>query len=256
MTNKVKKTGSVHERIEIGKGAVSTVYFQNGMAIKSFCFHYPEDWIKYEVHKQNKIVENTSLLVPSLTLNPNTREINMKFIDGLTLGDRMRKQKYKEGLADLISLQLEILSYQDVPIDNLHIQLEEKIHKSELSQPLKEYALKLLTDIPVKTNLCHMDFHFLNIMFDNHSYYILDWVNAGLGNPVLDIARTYIILLQYTPRLANKYLKTISEKRGITNDEMNPAIRLMSILRLMEVQETKMQEKLLQIIDIPSTTNP
>ena len=49
-------------------------------------------------------------------------------------------------------------------------------------------------------------------MYDHSEDSIIDWVNTKLGNPVLDIARTYIILKQYAQRMANKYLKLISKK--------------------------------------------
>lgn len=49
-------------------------------------------------------------------------------------------------------------------------------------------------------------------MYAHSEYYIIDWINAKLGNPVLDIARTYVVLKQYAQRQANKYLKMIVQK--------------------------------------------
>ena len=71
-------------------------------------------------------------------------------------------------------------------------------------------------------------------MYDHSEYSIIDWVNAKLGNPVLDIARTYIILKQYAQRIANKYLKIISKKGGYELEGIKMAIPLMAILRMLE----------------------
>ena len=85
-------------------------------------------------------------------------------------------------------------------------------------------------------------------MYDHTDYYIIDWINAKLGNPVLDIARTYIILKQYAQRLANKYLKAIVKKGNYVMADVETAIPLMAILRLTEHDATDFEAKLLEMI--------
>lgn len=90
--------------------------------------------------------------------------------------------------------------------------------------------------------------HLLNVICVDSEYYIVDWVNSKLANPILDIARTYIVLKQYASRLANKYLKLMLAKRKYTLDEANIAIRLMAILRLLENDAVVFQDNLEKII--------
>lgn len=85
-------------------------------------------------------------------------------------------------------------------------------------------------------------------MYDHSHYHIIDWVNAKVRNPVLDIARTYIILKQYAQRMANKYLKMMVETGKYSMSEIELAIPLMAILRLLEMDVAPFKEKLLELI--------
>jgi len=75
-------------------------------------------------------------------------------------------------------------------------------------------------------------------------------VNAMLGNPVMDIARTYVILKQYAQRMANKYLKLISKKGGYELEEIKMAIPLMAILRMLETDAESYHENLMSLLHI------
>lgn len=85
-------------------------------------------------------------------------------------------------------------------------------------------------------------------MYDHKDYYIIDWVNAKLGNPTMDIARTYVILKQYAQRLANRYLKLIVEKENFNIDEIRLGIPLMATLRLLEDDTVSFRDTLLELI--------
>jgi hypothetical protein len=55
--------------------------------------------------------------------------------------------------------------------------------------------LNLLEHIPLKQNLCHGDFQPLNIIGNDNEYRVIDWNGACSGNPILDVAWSYMTLL-------------------------------------------------------------
>jgi len=84
-------------------------------------------------------------------------------------------------------------------------------------------------------------------MYDG-SYHIIDWVNAKLGNKVMDIARTYIILVQYAKILSDRYLNKITQKLNINVQDVYNAIPLMAALRLHEMDSKAFNNDLQQMI--------
>ena len=67
-------------------------------------------------------------------------------------------------------------------------------HAEKLSDDLKEKLLEILSELPEKKTLCHMDFHLDNIFLDEERIVVLDWMTAGSGDPLADVARTEMIL--------------------------------------------------------------
>jgi thiamine kinase-like enzyme len=158
----------------------------------------------------------------------------MDLISGITLADRMRKLKYKHGLEDMIALQIKTYAYDDLELPTAYDAYKEQILNSNLDEEIKHKAIDtLLTIKPIK-KLCHFDFHLENIMYDGQKYIIIDWVNAKLGNPLMDIARSYIIFKQYVKRLANKYLRLMTKEMNIDVTEVYRVLPLMAALRMLE----------------------
>lgn len=59
----------------------------------------------------------------------------------------------------------------------------------------RDAVLDLLFRLPAGTSLCHGDFHPGNIVMTADEPMIIDWVDATIGNPVADVARTSVVLL-------------------------------------------------------------
>ena len=53
----------------------------------------------------------------------------------------------------------------------------------------------MLAAMPAGDRLCHGDFHPGNIMVLKQGEMIIDWIDAAIGNPLADIARTTVIFL-------------------------------------------------------------
>lgn len=45
----------------------------------------------------------------------------MDYIDGYTLGERMRKEKYEEAFEDLVTIQLSIHKYQNLELPQAQV---------------------------------------------------------------------------------------------------------------------------------------
>ncbi|WED25334.1 phosphotransferase [Vibrio sp. DW001] len=75
------------------------------------------------------------------------------------------------------------------------VRLKGKIlEKNLLSQEVKDKLLVLLLSLPTKSHLCHNDFHPGNLMQSMTHVVVLDWADADVGNPLADVARTYLLI--------------------------------------------------------------
>lgn len=63
-----------------------------------------------------------------------------------------------------------------------------------LPASLRTRALAALDTLPDGHQLCHGDFHPGNILVTAHGETIIDWIDASLGNPLADLARTTILI--------------------------------------------------------------
>ncbi len=228
-------------RKEIGEGKQAKVYFWNGFAFKLYNSTYPVEWIDNEIRIQNE-VNKTSLPTVKYYKTDNPHITRMDYIDGITLGERMLKEKYKQGIEDLIQLQKQVHSIENINISNLKITFKNELQDLDFDKEKKKIALQYLYNIEEKHNLCHLDFHLLNIMYSFGKYYIIDWVNARLGNPIYDYARTYIILYEIAYRLSQKYLSLLKKDKTIDMKDIDKAIYIMAILRTRESKSEKVQQ--------------
>jgi hypothetical protein len=150
----------------IGRGKISTIYTDGIFAYKTYPDSFPTAWIDYEYQTHQAVFEHTDLTLIRYTYLKEQRQIQMDFIQGKTLADRMRKDKYKQGLDDFISLQVQIFNYKVPTLTQAASVFKDQIDQSNLSLRLKEKALISLNKIEPKNLLCHLDLHIENILFD------------------------------------------------------------------------------------------
>lgn len=229
------------ERVLIGQGKMAKVYLWNGFAYKCFQSDYPEDWIAYENHIQNII---SRLGLPTVPYYPSEipHSIKMGYIEGISLADKMRQEKYVHGLEDLFSLFSSVHEKTDLDLPKLNPFLLHEISKHDIESSKKDLAIRYIAQITDKDILCHLDFHFLNVMCADNRYYIIDWVNAKIGNPIYDYARTYVILYEFANRMSKKYLKMVKEQGEFDLSELQKAIYVMAVHRLTEYKSEKIME--------------
>jgi hypothetical protein len=239
----------------VAEGKTAVIYERDGIAYKQFKTDYPEAWIAHEVAVQTIVSQQTTLPVLAVECTDDVKTIRMRYVHGMELTTRMRVEKYKAGLDDLIRLQCEVHRYKDLPLEQAHDHFIWQIQHSDLEMELQTLAIRALERIPSQTHLCHFDFHPSNLFFDGSGYLILDWGTAKVGNPVLDIARTYVLLRQYAFRLSGKYVKLIAKASGRSLADIFAAVPIMAALRTFEPDATPFRETLIQMlraVDSPS----
>jgi hypothetical protein len=80
----------------------------------------------------------------------------------------------------------------DVP--SLPHRLKHKIQDARpLPENLRVTAIKALKTMPDGDRLCHGDFHLGNVMLGQPEPVIIDWIDASIGSPLADVARTSIL---------------------------------------------------------------
>jgi len=221
----------------IGKGKQATVITDGVFAYKVFNDNYPIDWIQYEFDVQNEI-NKTQLPIIKYHSIVDTNCIKMDYINGDTLGTLLQTSKLKNGVEILIDLQKKIHTYHDLKLPSFKQDALNQIDQIGITIEYKELFKLILNRVEDKRNLLHLDFHFLNIMFDKQ-YTIIDWVNAKLGHPIYDYARSYVIMNEYVYRLGSKYKTLILKDKTIDTSYLDEAIYIMSILRLREEKSSR-----------------
>lgn len=216
----------------IGQGKQAVVVTDGVYAYKVFNNDYPYNWIQYEYNVQSEI-NKTDLPIIKYHSIIESNCIKMDYIKGDTLGFLLKSKQLKNGVEILIDLQKKTHVYHDLNLPSFKEDSVRVLNCIDLSNDMKELCKLLIHKIEDKNNLLHLDFHFLNIMFD-HQYYIIDWVNAKVGNPIYDYARSYVIMNEYVIRLGAKYKTLILKDKSIDTTYLDEAIYIMSVLRLRE----------------------
>jgi aminoglycoside phosphotransferase (APT) family kinase protein len=102
---------------------------------------------------------------------------------------------------------IEIPVESDLP--TLHRKLAQRIQEvPELNDRQKSGLLERLAALPDGSSILHGDFHPDNIMFTPGGPVIIDWIDASVGNPLADVARTKLLLMNGSPlpKMPNRWV--------------------------------------------------
>lgn len=109
------------------------------------------------------------------------------------LKDPVRLPRYTRILAAQHKIVHGVSDVADLPLQS--DVLAEKIGKLDsLDGNERDKVLRLLASLPGGNALCHGDFHCENVMSNAQGYTFIDWGDATLGNPLADVARTWLIM--------------------------------------------------------------
>jgi Ser/Thr protein kinase RdoA (MazF antagonist) len=166
---------------------------------------YPMSVPRAEVEEERDIVlavQRTGLPVPAvqprLVALPDGR-VGLVFarIDGGSMFAALKAQPLRiRHFAGVLAATLRAIHAQvDVPGLPAHKRLlAKKIAGVEaLDEDARRRLLALLAALPTGRSLCHGDFHAANVLATAHGPVVIDWVDASLGSPLADLARSWLI---------------------------------------------------------------
>jgi Ser/Thr protein kinase RdoA (MazF antagonist) len=175
--------------------------WQTSQVIKLFFDWFDLEDIRFEQHMANA-VHSCGLPVPAsgdiLQINGRNGLIYER-VDGLNMWEAPEKKPWRvfefaHRTAQLHAEMHSIMLHPDIPSQRKR--LERKLLGAKLlSDSEKQVLLTTLAAMPDGTCICHGDFHPGNILLTSNRAVVIDWIDAFIGNPLADVARTTIILL-------------------------------------------------------------
>jgi Ser/Thr protein kinase RdoA (MazF antagonist) len=117
-------------------------------------------------------------------------------VDGHSMVDRIIQQPYRfSGFTrQMTDLHLEMHAKNAQNLEPVTERLAGKIQAVQaLDQESKNAILQHLFSLPQDSKLLHGDFHPGNILLTANGPVIIDWIDATLGHPLADVARTAVI---------------------------------------------------------------
>ena len=153
--------------------------------------------------------------------------IRREWIEGETLADVMAKDKKNlvKYLKEFVAIQCEIFKKTSERMGNLADKLDKQISASPLPREDKQisasplpretrYDLHMkLQSFPRGKALCHGDFNPTNVIITpKGDWRVIDWSHVRLGDPLADVARTYLLFwLSGHIAAAEKYMALACE---------------------------------------------
>ena len=117
-------------------------------------------------------------------------------VDGPTMLHRIIEKPYRFFYFSrlMTDLHLEMHAREAANLEPVRERLAGKIQAVHaFDQTTQHIILGHLFSLPQDTKLLHGDFHPDNILLTANGPVIIDWIDATLGHPLADVARTYVI---------------------------------------------------------------
>lgn len=218
------------------QGHMAKVYIEEQFAYKIYDDFYPEEWVDKEIYIHDILREKTSLLVTEME-KVDAHEIKMPYL-GKDLLDLHIYKTYDDSImTDFVHIQSEIHTYSALELENAHIVYKRWLEMSQLSKEIKHIASTILQNIEYKNYLCHFDYQPSHVARFNQKYYTMDWIHSKLGNPILDVAQTYILLRLNSYEIAQKYLYKVIDMMEYKMDAIYHVVPLMAAIKMIETDD-------------------
>jgi uncharacterized protein (TIGR02172 family) len=174
-----------------------------GWVLKLFKDNYSREAVEYEL-RIHQAVQTAGIPVPQA--GKDIIEIEGRFgicyekVNGIPMARILEKKPwqlfaYARKLAQL-HVQMHAQPMQAEGLPSFKERCAMKVRSVEgMPEDFRDKVLAALEKLPDGDRLCHGDFHVENVLVEGDRFYIIDWVDATIGSPVADVARTSIILL-------------------------------------------------------------
>lgn len=237
----------------IATGNTATIYVNDKTIMKVYKDYLPPAEAEMEARKQ-RFAHACGLPVPKVldvTMVENKQVLIMEYIKGNTLGELLfkneKKAEYYMSLS--IDIQQQIHQHGGIALEPISYKWGRQIADSQiLDEESKSLLLNKLKTMPQETRLCHGDLHLFNLVKAEGSVWIIDWVDAGAGDSLADVCRTYLLYAENYQDLADLYLHIYCSKTGLTKEDILQWIPIVAAARLSENISKENLDKLLKII--------
>jgi thiamine kinase-like enzyme len=141
--------------------------------------------------------------------------IRREWVEGKTLADVMAadKKNLMKYLKEFVAIQCEIFSKTSERMGNLADKLDKQISASPLPKETRYDLHMRLQSFARGKALCHGDFNPTNVIITpKGEWRVIDWSHVRLGDPLADVARTYLLFwLAGYVAAAEKYMALACE---------------------------------------------
>jgi hypothetical protein len=243
----------------LGRGNTADVYdVGNNRVVKLFNAGYPLQSVRYEI-KNSKLLNALDIpIIKSYELATYGGRHGIVYdkLDGVSMLDLIFKTgDLEQYAAALAVLHKKILSQKLQRAVNLKSILKTNIKRSDsLSKLSKTEFLKTLDGLPDGYCFCHGDFHFGNVIANQGTYYVIDYMNVCRGHKFGDIARTvYLLEMTPVPPDTNDAERLLSMKKhatdiylsemGVSRESLAEWLMVIAAARLSELRDEETAEK-------------
>ena len=162
---------------------------------------------------------NTPLVIDTITVE-NRQGIIFERVHGVTMTEAIlaNPQKLIPYAHLLAELQVDMHTRTASTLPLQRQRLQRQIQKLfGLAEEIKAALLKDLDQLQDDNALCHGDFHPENILLTTDEPVIIDWVDATQGSPLVDVARTTLLLRfsELPPSMSKPHRQKITEMRHL-----------------------------------------
>ncbi|MEN6314688.1 MAG: aminoglycoside phosphotransferase family protein [Clostridiaceae bacterium] len=184
----------------IGRGMTAEVYeWGPDKVLKLYYHRIGEEWIKQEARIGMAVHEAG---VPSPTVFEiidldGRKGVIFQKISGSTMlmhfiTEPWNLNHYAKQLADL-QFRIHQFSANNLPSQQEKYEFRIKCSAKILGDK-EQLIIDYLKSLPDGNSVCHGDLHFNNIIISGNNPVPIDWTNAYQGNPMSDLARTYLMM--------------------------------------------------------------
>ena len=175
--------------------------------------------------------------------------IRREWIEGRTLADVMAadRKNLMKYLKEFVAIQCEIFSKTSERMGNLSDKLDKQISASALPKETRYDLHMKLQSLPRGKALCHGDFNPTNVIITpKGDWRVIDWSHVRLGDPLADVARTYLLFwLSGHVAAAEKYMALACEALKAKVPEVQKWLPIVAAAESSKEQSAKNHELLL-----------
>lgn len=186
----------------LARGRTADLYsWENNQVLKLFHSWFGLDKIQYEAEIARAIAASgvQAAAVGEIISFPGDRHgLVYEYVNGQSMFERMRQKPWQLFHLARCLATVHARMHERVPTAALpqqHRRLENKIRQAaSLLAQIQSDVLAALVTMPAGDRVCHGDFHPGNLLLPAEGAVAIDWIDATVGNPLADVARTTIVL--------------------------------------------------------------